>query len=446
MAKFYYPSNVPNINSHHWGAGVVLAHSIAHKGAVAGAKAFAAAVTECFANPEVVAEAKRTLQGGAWRRRIQVDAAGRIRSRRSSSTARSWRNSGPRCEALSEGAAGVYVRHYRGGRATNGICSLPPCGGGLGRGVTSSSEFAVTPLPVPPPQGGRERRGADFATVITELASSFRTGVFECRSISTKPTSPNSSTCRPRIQALRDAFAARGARRGQHRAAHALGVRRAPPQRHGRRRSRREALRGEVLRLRRPSMCCSIRRRRVCSRSSRPMCSGQIRTGAASAVASEKMARPGAGKVALIGTGRQARTQALALKAVGMLSELAVSGRDARQARSLLRASSAEELGAPVACGGVGRGGGGGRRHRRRRHQFGDAGGDGRLAQARHACERHRGECGQSPRDRSRDRAQGLARRHRRHRAGEDRSRRVHRSRQGRQARLEPGQAAASRS
>jgi alanine dehydrogenase len=55
---------------------------------------------------------------------------------------------------------------------------------------------------------------------------------------------------------------------------------------------------------------------------------GQIRTGAASAVATEKMARAGAGKVALIGTGRQARTQALALKAVGMLKELAVGARD----------------------------------------------------------------------------------------------------------------------
>jgi aminobenzoyl-glutamate utilization protein B len=61
MIKFYYPSNVPNITSHHWGAGVVLAHPIAHKGALAGSKAFAAAVVECFANPAVVAEAKRTF-------------------------------------------------------------------------------------------------------------------------------------------------------------------------------------------------------------------------------------------------------------------------------------------------------------------------------------------------------------------------------------------------
>src|SRR5262245_9667313 len=61
MAKFYYPSNVPNINFHHWAGGVALAHSIAHKGAVAGSKAFAAAVVECFSNPAVVAEAKRTF-------------------------------------------------------------------------------------------------------------------------------------------------------------------------------------------------------------------------------------------------------------------------------------------------------------------------------------------------------------------------------------------------
>jgi ornithine cyclodeaminase/alanine dehydrogenase-like protein (mu-crystallin family) len=54
---------------------------------------------------------------------------------------------------------------------------------------------------------------------------------------------------------------------------------------------------------------------------------GQIRTGAASAVASEKMARAGASKVGLIGTGRQARTQALALSSAGLLEEIAVYGR-----------------------------------------------------------------------------------------------------------------------
>ena len=43
--------------------------------------------------------------------------------------------------------------------ATNSVSSLPPCGGGLGRGVAASPELAVTPLPVPPPQGAREPDG-----------------------------------------------------------------------------------------------------------------------------------------------------------------------------------------------------------------------------------------------------------------------------------------------
>jgi aminobenzoyl-glutamate utilization protein B len=40
----------------------VLATRIAHKGAIAGAKAFATTVAECFSNPEVVEEAKRTFK------------------------------------------------------------------------------------------------------------------------------------------------------------------------------------------------------------------------------------------------------------------------------------------------------------------------------------------------------------------------------------------------
>jgi alanine dehydrogenase len=74
---------------------------------------------------------------------------------------------------------------------------------------------------------------------------------------------------------------------------------------------------------------------------------GAIRTGAASAIATEKMAKPGAGKVALIGTGKQARTQALALKAIGMLSELAVAARDRAKLEAFC-AQIAKELGAPV--------------------------------------------------------------------------------------------------
>jgi alanine dehydrogenase len=74
---------------------------------------------------------------------------------------------------------------------------------------------------------------------------------------------------------------------------------------------------------------------------------GQIRTGAASAVATEKMARPNAGKVGLIGAGRQARTQALALKAIGRLKELAVFARN-RDNLDAFRAELAKELAVPV--------------------------------------------------------------------------------------------------
>jgi aminobenzoyl-glutamate utilization protein B len=62
MVKFYFPANVPNLSAHHWAAGAALATSIAHKGAVAGAKVMAGAAIECFLNPAVVEEAKRTFR------------------------------------------------------------------------------------------------------------------------------------------------------------------------------------------------------------------------------------------------------------------------------------------------------------------------------------------------------------------------------------------------
>ena len=74
---------------------------------------------------------------------------------------------------------------------------------------------------------------------------------------------------------------------------------------------------------------------------------GAIRTGAASAIASEKMAKPGAGKVALIGTGKQARTQALALHAAGLLKELAVAARDRGKLQAFCE-QLAKEMSAPV--------------------------------------------------------------------------------------------------
>jgi len=62
MVKLYFPATVPNISFHHWVAGVPLATSIAHKGAVAGAKVMAASIVECFSNPAVVDEARRTFK------------------------------------------------------------------------------------------------------------------------------------------------------------------------------------------------------------------------------------------------------------------------------------------------------------------------------------------------------------------------------------------------
>ncbi len=62
MAKMYFPANIPNINFHHWAAGVALATSIAHKGAASGAKVLSNSIIECFVNPAIVSEAKRTFE------------------------------------------------------------------------------------------------------------------------------------------------------------------------------------------------------------------------------------------------------------------------------------------------------------------------------------------------------------------------------------------------
>ena len=54
-------------------------------------------------------------------------------------------------------------------RAANWVCSPPPCGEGVGVGVMSEiPAYAATPLPNPPPQGGREH--TEFAaSVLTNL-------------------------------------------------------------------------------------------------------------------------------------------------------------------------------------------------------------------------------------------------------------------------------------
>jgi alanine dehydrogenase len=74
---------------------------------------------------------------------------------------------------------------------------------------------------------------------------------------------------------------------------------------------------------------------------------GQIRTGAASAIATQALARPNAGKVGLIGAGRQARTQLQALHCVGHLTEVAVFARD-RTRQTAFCERMAAELALPV--------------------------------------------------------------------------------------------------
>jgi aminobenzoyl-glutamate utilization protein B len=57
-----FPSNIPGVSYHHWSAGVSLATSIAHKGAVAGAKAMAGSALDLFLEPKLVAKAKETFK------------------------------------------------------------------------------------------------------------------------------------------------------------------------------------------------------------------------------------------------------------------------------------------------------------------------------------------------------------------------------------------------
>jgi ornithine cyclodeaminase/alanine dehydrogenase-like protein (mu-crystallin family) len=74
---------------------------------------------------------------------------------------------------------------------------------------------------------------------------------------------------------------------------------------------------------------------------------GQVRTGAASGLATRHMARTDARVAALIGTGGQARTQALALAAARPLERMLVYGRDAAR-REAFSAELAEATGVPM--------------------------------------------------------------------------------------------------
>lgn len=60
--RISFPSQIPGIANHHWAAGVAPATSIAHKGAVVGAKVLAASALDFFMDTNRVEEARRTFR------------------------------------------------------------------------------------------------------------------------------------------------------------------------------------------------------------------------------------------------------------------------------------------------------------------------------------------------------------------------------------------------
>jgi aminobenzoyl-glutamate utilization protein B len=52
-----YPANIPNLIGHHWSSAIAMATPIAHKGALAGAKAQAMTAIQLFADPQLVEQA-----------------------------------------------------------------------------------------------------------------------------------------------------------------------------------------------------------------------------------------------------------------------------------------------------------------------------------------------------------------------------------------------------
>lgn len=61
MGRLSFPATVPEVAFHHWTGGVPLATSIAHKGAVAGAKALSGAIVDLLMDPALVQRAKDTF-------------------------------------------------------------------------------------------------------------------------------------------------------------------------------------------------------------------------------------------------------------------------------------------------------------------------------------------------------------------------------------------------
>jgi aminobenzoyl-glutamate utilization protein B len=61
-ATVRFPSAVPSVQAHHWTAGIAPTMSIAHKGAVVGAKVMAASVLDLLTSPELLAAAKKQFE------------------------------------------------------------------------------------------------------------------------------------------------------------------------------------------------------------------------------------------------------------------------------------------------------------------------------------------------------------------------------------------------
>jgi ornithine cyclodeaminase/alanine dehydrogenase-like protein (mu-crystallin family) len=76
---------------------------------------------------------------------------------------------------------------------------------------------------------------------------------------------------------------------------------------------------------------------------------GALRTGAASGVATQYMARAGAATIGIFGSGRQARTQLLAVAAVRPIQSVVATSRDRGRLERFVRDMS-ERLNIPVSC------------------------------------------------------------------------------------------------
>ena len=87
MGRVWFPGNIPHAAFHHWSAGAALTTSIAHKGAVAGAKALSASALDFLTSVDAVDEAWKTfkseIEGVEYKSLLPVDpeAARRTQSR-----------------------------------------------------------------------------------------------------------------------------------------------------------------------------------------------------------------------------------------------------------------------------------------------------------------------------------------------------------------------------